>query len=198
MPVQDIWLDFRDAHNQNIEITGYPTEKNAELLARIIAASSQPGDLVLDCFAGSGTTLAVASRLGRRWLGIDNSSEAIATILRRFTYGAQLMGDFGATRQPPPTSETTPATLPLFGDLDGVAPVVAAPRRHTPIVDFTLLSEASISSQLNSALTEWHRNHTLAPTMHQVKEPSATYPAARPPRRQPKTAKVSRTKRRTK
>jgi adenine-specific DNA-methyltransferase len=50
VPVQDIWLDFRDAHNQNIAITGYPTEKNPDLLARLIQASSNPGDLVLDCF----------------------------------------------------------------------------------------------------------------------------------------------------
>ncbi|MGH7890159.1 MAG: site-specific DNA-methyltransferase, partial [Thermodesulfobacteriota bacterium] len=66
IPVQDIWLEFRDAHNQNIKITGYPTEKNPGLLYRIIEASSNPGDLVLDCFSGSGTTLTVASHLNRR------------------------------------------------------------------------------------------------------------------------------------
>src|SRR5437763_14599679 len=61
IPVQDLWLNYRDAHNQNIKITGYPTEKNPDILRRIIEASSDPGDLVLDCFAGSGTTLSVAS-----------------------------------------------------------------------------------------------------------------------------------------
>ena len=66
VPLQDIWLDVRDAHNQNSHITGYPTEKPAELLRRIVQSSSNPGDLVLDCFAGSGTTLAVASELGRQ------------------------------------------------------------------------------------------------------------------------------------
>lgn len=94
IPVQDIWLDYRDAHNQNIAITGYPTEKNPDLLSRIIKASSSPGDIVLDCFSGSGTTLAIASLLKRRWIGIDNSSEAIATILRRFSTGCEVMGDF--------------------------------------------------------------------------------------------------------
>ncbi|NTV25897.1 MAG: site-specific DNA-methyltransferase [Chlorobiaceae bacterium] len=94
VPVQDIWLDYRDAHNQNIHITGYPTEKNPDLLARIIKASSNPGDLVLDCFSGSGTTLAVASRLGRSWIGVDRSSEAINTTLHRFAYGTAPMGDF--------------------------------------------------------------------------------------------------------
>ncbi len=94
IPVQDIWLDFKDAHNQNIWITGYPTEKNSALLARIIRASSNPGDLVLDCFSGSGTTLDVASRLGRNWLGVDNSREAITATLRRLLIGLHPMGDF--------------------------------------------------------------------------------------------------------
>jgi adenine-specific DNA-methyltransferase len=94
IPVQDIWLDFRDAYNQNIEITGYPTEKNSDLLFRIIQASSNIDDLVLDCFSGSGTTLAVASQLQRRWIGIDNSSEAINTTLKRFAQGCEPMGDF--------------------------------------------------------------------------------------------------------
>ncbi len=94
VPVQDIWLEFRDAHNQNVKITGYPTEKNPDLLARIIQASSNPGDIVLDCFSGSGTTLAVASQLRRRWIGIDNSVEATATTLRRFDRGPERMGDY--------------------------------------------------------------------------------------------------------
>lgn len=92
--VQDIWMDFKDAHNQNIKITGYPTEKNPELLERIIQASSNPGDLVLDCFAGSGTTLDVSSSLNRKWIGIDNSPEAIKTIVHRLMHGTQPMGDF--------------------------------------------------------------------------------------------------------
>lgn len=96
--VQDVWMDFRDAHNQNVCITGYPTEKNPELLRRIIRASSNPGDLVLDAFAGSGTSLAVASEEGRRWIGIDNSNEAIATILKRFANGLEKMGDFVGKR----------------------------------------------------------------------------------------------------
>lgn len=99
VPVQDIWLDFKDAHNQNIRITGYPTEKNRDLLALIIRASSNAGDIVLDCFSGSGTTLEVASQLGRRWIGIDNSPEAIRTTLYRFAHGTEPMGDFVGKRE---------------------------------------------------------------------------------------------------
>jgi adenine-specific DNA-methyltransferase len=111
IPVQDIWMDMRDAHNQNIHITGYPTEKNSALLDRIIEASSNPGDLVVDCYAGSGTTLAVASSLGRRWIGVDRSDEAIRTILHRLTYGTERMGDFVS-------GSVEPTSLPLFDTTD--------------------------------------------------------------------------------
>ena len=92
--MQDIWLDVQDSLNQNIKITGYPTEKNPDLLKRIIQASSNTGDLILDCFAGSGTTLGMAEILGRKWIGIDNSSEAIDNILKRLLVGLSQMGDY--------------------------------------------------------------------------------------------------------
>lgn len=96
--MQDIWLDFKDAHNQNIKITGYPTEKNLDLLKTIIQASSDEGDLVIDAFAGSGTTLEAADILGRSWVGIDNSPLAISTIEKRFEAGSEKMGDFRPRR----------------------------------------------------------------------------------------------------
>ncbi|MCU0238362.1 MAG: site-specific DNA-methyltransferase [Pyrinomonadaceae bacterium] len=94
IPVQDIWLDYLDINNQNTKGTGYPTEKNPELLRQIIKASSNEGDLVLDCFAGSGTTLAVADELKRKWIGIDCSDESINTIFDRFLNGISALGDF--------------------------------------------------------------------------------------------------------
>jgi DNA modification methylase len=60
-----------------VEALGYPTQKTEELLTRIITASSQPGDLVADFFCGSGTTLAVAEKLGRRWIGCDLGRPAV-------------------------------------------------------------------------------------------------------------------------
>lgn len=68
---QDIWT-FKDP-----AYPSYPTEKNLSLLETIILTSSNPGDLVLDCFAGSGTTLAAAAMHGRRWIGIDGSAVAM-------------------------------------------------------------------------------------------------------------------------
>jgi len=94
IPVQDIWLDFLDVNNQNTLITGYPTEKNIDMLKRIIETSSRPGDLVLDCFAGSGTTLVAAEELGRNWIGVDIGDEAIATIVSRLHFGSRPMGDY--------------------------------------------------------------------------------------------------------
>ena len=66
-----------------IERTGYPTEKPQELLERIIKSSSNPGDLVFDCFMGSGTTQAVAMKLGRRFIGADINLGAIQTTTKR-------------------------------------------------------------------------------------------------------------------
>ena len=74
---QDIW-DFKDP-----PYPIYPTEKNIEMLKVIIQASSNPDDIVLDCFAGSGTTLVAAEALGRRWIGVDNSEIAIEIIQKR-------------------------------------------------------------------------------------------------------------------
>jgi adenine-specific DNA-methyltransferase len=94
IPVQDIWLKFKDAHNQNIAITGYPTEKNYDLLRRIVSSVTNPEDIVLDCFSGSGTTLEAARSLGRQFIGIDNSEAAIAATVKRLNTGRELMGDF--------------------------------------------------------------------------------------------------------
>lgn len=94
IPVQNIWLDYRDSINQSQMTTGYPTEKNYEMLKLIVGASSNPGDIVLDCFAGSGTTLGSAFELGRKWIGVDNSTESIKAILKRFTVGLDIYGDY--------------------------------------------------------------------------------------------------------
>lgn len=148
VPVQDIWLDFRDNRNQNARITGYPTEKNPDILTRIMHASSNPGDLVLDCFAGSGTTLAVAAELGRAWIGIDNSREAIATTLRRFASGTQHMGDFVA-KAPASQDEYTNLAF-AFDEADSQTATGTA-----VIKDFALYASESVAPELNDILSDW-------------------------------------------
>lgn len=154
IPIQDLWLDCRDAHNQNIRITGYPTEKNPDMMARIIEASSNPGDLVLDCFSGSGTTLAAASSLGRRWIGIDNSAEAIATTLRRFASGTKRMGDFVARRaeQGMKSKEELLSLFDLMENAESEKPVA---HKKTLISDFALYSTGFLPVELETALAVW-------------------------------------------
>lgn len=157
IPVQDIWLEFRDAHNQNIKITGYPTEKNRDLLSRIIRASSNPDDLVLDCFAGSGTTLSVASEFGRRWIGIDRSSEAVATTLRRFAKGCERMGDFVSQQTSPhqnPSDEDS-CQLSLF-NLDESRFQTESPPDKTKIINnFALYATDSLARELEDIVRQW-------------------------------------------
>ena len=76
--LQDVWNDIRPLHNLAAERLGYPTQKPEALLERIIAASSNEGDLVLDPFCGCGTTIAAAQKLNRRWVGIDITHLSIA------------------------------------------------------------------------------------------------------------------------
>lgn len=78
VPLQDIWDDIQPIGAQAAERLGYPTQKPVALLERIIQASSNPGDVVLDPFCGCGTTIAAAQKLGRRWIGIDITHLSIA------------------------------------------------------------------------------------------------------------------------
>ena len=83
-------------------VTNYPTEKPEDLLRIIIEASSNPGDLVLDAFAGSGTTGAVAEKLGRRWIMIDCGKLAIYTMQKRFLNLREEIGNKGKPLKPKP------------------------------------------------------------------------------------------------
>jgi DNA modification methylase len=81
--IEDIWTDVGAANSMAQERVDYPTQKPEALLERIIKASSKEGDLVLDCFCGSGTTAAVAEKLGRRWITCDLGRFAIHTTRKR-------------------------------------------------------------------------------------------------------------------
>jgi hypothetical protein len=81
--LEDWWDDIFTGDRYRSEMAGYPTQKPEKLLERIVEMSSRPGDLVADFFCGSGTTLAVAEKLGRRWIGADLGRYAIHTTRKR-------------------------------------------------------------------------------------------------------------------
>lgn len=85
LPIADVWTDIFSLQTANMskEYTDYPTQKPESLIERIINASSNPGDIVFDCFMGSGTTQAVAMKLGRRFIGADINLGAIQTTTKR-------------------------------------------------------------------------------------------------------------------
>ena len=92
IPVDSIWEDIPPIQAQSKERLGYPTQKPEALLERIISASSNEGDVVLDPFCGCGTAVAVAERLNRRWIGIDVTHLAISLMKSRLhdTFGDEL------------------------------------------------------------------------------------------------------------
>ncbi len=81
--IQDVWDDLNPVNSQAQERLGYDTQKPEALLERIIKSSSDEGSIVLDCFVGSGTTAAVAEKLGRRWIAVDIGRFAIHTTRKR-------------------------------------------------------------------------------------------------------------------
>jgi len=83
IPVQDLWIDIGKIEAASSENLLYATQKPEALLKRIISASSNPGDLVADFFCGSGTTLAVAEKMRRKWIGCDLGRFAIHTSRKR-------------------------------------------------------------------------------------------------------------------
>lgn len=81
---EDYWIDIEQLNREDAERVGYATQKPSKLLTRIIAASSNEGDLVCDFFGGSGTTAAVAEKLGRRWITCDIGKPASLVMRKRF------------------------------------------------------------------------------------------------------------------
>lgn len=100
--LQDIWSDIPPINAHAAERLGYPTQKPVALLERIISASSNPGDVVLDPFCGCGTTIAAAQKLGRHWIGIDVTNLAIALQKYRLqdAYGLEAGRDYLVIGEP--------------------------------------------------------------------------------------------------
>ena len=100
--LQDLWTDIPPINAMAAERLGYPTQKPEALLERVIEASSNEGDVVLDPFCGCGTTIAAAQKLGRRWIGIDITHLAIGLIRHRLrdAYGDQVTNTYEVIGEP--------------------------------------------------------------------------------------------------
>ena len=93
VPLQDLWTDIRPIQSQSRERTGYATQKPLELYERIIRVSSDPGDVVLDIFAGCATTAVAAERLGRQWIACDMAYRSWTMLKRRFYLNGYALSD---------------------------------------------------------------------------------------------------------
>lgn len=100
--LDDVWRLSMLQPADKTENLRYPTQKPESLLAPMISACTKPGDYVLDAFAGSGTTLAVAEKLGRKWVGVDCGKLAIYTIQKRFMDLRAEIGNTGSRLEPRP------------------------------------------------------------------------------------------------
>jgi len=90
MTPSDVWNDISHLHQKDPERNGYATQKPAALIERILLASSEEHDLILDCFCGSGVTPIIAQQLGRRWIACDQSELAITTTRTRLLSAARV------------------------------------------------------------------------------------------------------------
>ena len=124
--LQDIWTDIAPVQSKSKEYKDYPTQKPLALLTRIIEASTNPGDMVLDPFCGCATSLVAADRLGREWAGIDLSPLAIKLVNERIAVDRGLFGGANALDTPP--VRTDMGELPnyrthrhrLYGEQEGI------------------------------------------------------------------------------
>ncbi len=113
-PVEDIWIDIPPINAVAKERTGYPTQKPLELYERIIKASSNEGDMVLDPFSGCATTCVAAERLGRQWVGIDIWGKAHETVVNRLHNEVGLFGDVKYTKELPVRTDYGETATPFL------------------------------------------------------------------------------------
>ncbi|MFH0768872.1 MAG: DNA methyltransferase [Chloroflexota bacterium] len=135
----DFWTEPASINAQAAERLGYPTQKPQALLERIILASSNEGDLVLDPFCGCGTTIDAAQKLNRHWLGIDVTWLAIGLVEKRLraTYGSKVDGKFEVHGKPYDVASAQALANKSKKEFEiwAVTSVGAAPREHDGGVD---------------------------------------------------------------
>jgi adenine-specific DNA-methyltransferase len=151
-PLTTNWDDIGRVGNTAIERTDYPTQKPEDLLERIIRASSNPGNLVLDCFVGSGTTAAVAQRLGRRWIVADINKGAVQTTSKRLQTVIQEQIAAGA--------EPEQATLAFVEDEEETPPPAAISFSVYRVNDYDLQVQHNEAASLAVELVGVERTRT--------------------------------------
>ena len=127
VPLRDVW-EIKRVHTRSHERVGYPTQKPLSLLTRIIKASSNEGDMVLDPFAGCATACVAAERLDRQWVGIDISEKAAELVQVRIRKEVNLLHNFKPIHRSDIPKRTDLGTLPhyrthkhqLFGKQEGL------------------------------------------------------------------------------
>jgi DNA modification methylase len=152
-PMSDVW-EIGIIAPVGRERVGYPTQKPEALLRRIVEAASRPGDLVADFFCGSGTTLAVAEKLGRRWIGCDAGALAIHTTQKRL---AELRADDGRLAAP---FEVWDAAPPEPAGGRGPAATLAIEpvgegRARLALLGYTPREGAAEASPLAARIAKW-------------------------------------------
>jgi len=162
VPLQSIWTDLQPVQSQSNERLGYPTQKPETLLQRIIRASSREQDIVLDAFAGSGTTLAVAEKLNRRWIGMDCGRLAIYTTQKRLL---NLATTVGADR---PDVRREHERVPDFG-----AHSRTDSKGAFLLFDNTREGQLNIDDSFLSELAEFVERRGLRPPAHRGRKRSA-------------------------
>ena len=114
VPLDDVWRIDKINNSDKIERTGYPTQKPLALYERIILASSNKGDVVLDPFAGCATTCVAAERLGRQWVGIDIWDKAHETVVDRLRGEGELFGEVHYATEPPERTDDGETSAPFL------------------------------------------------------------------------------------
>jgi hypothetical protein len=145
-----LWTDFGAISGSAPEATGYPTQKPEQLLKRIIEASSNKGDIVLDAFAGAGTTSAVAEKMGRKWIAIDCGKLSVYTIQKRMvTLTSRIgSGNADARKETERTSD--------FDQLLKASPCMML------ITDKARKGECDVTLELLEDLADFIKQHGLA------------------------------------
>lgn len=110
----DVWTDIQALNPVARERTGYPTQKPLALYERIIIASSDEGDMVLDPFAGCATTLVAAEKLGRHWVGIDIWKEAHSLVMERLSEATGIFGSVQLLPDPPIRTDDGTSQVPYL------------------------------------------------------------------------------------